>query len=441
MLNKSASTHVKQAHIDLYAYRELLTLQMRKEDCFDYGVAEYIDKVVLPTQVDVNYHAVIIALGDDERNIAFFRSMMTDMVRELLETDAEKFEKMKAAFGIGGKMRKLRIFVHLREKYNGYRLYWNEKRDAYLKFNIKNTDEAVSIADFVEVIPYGFKEDVFTYDEMINDAEAQEQSCQYEIKTTGNKDVDSNAIWFNSTIYNKWSSKVSKNMYSFYGRMHLEKQLSRAEEQETCEFFIHAAGLMEHRRWCRFMICNGFTSFSGVATPYKNIDGKKDKDIQKDIKNRYLVHGDIKQYSLLYADRIYNEANYLAYENIWENFYSGKSDFVGTDKVYRVMSFAKLLEKGGIEPENAIERFKAAAAKEGKAALAKSFDGCLPLIAKESDGEERAAFEHCEILVGAVLSGYAEETEVQEDALSDERILTRVAEYVYSRQERRKNKK
>ena len=436
VLNKSASTHVKQAHIDLYAYRELLTLQMRMEDCFDYGVAEYIDKVVLPTQVNVNYHAVIIALGDDERNIAFFRSMMTDMVRELLETDAEKFEKMKAAFGIGGKMRKLRIFVHLREKYNGYRLYWNEKRDAYLKFNIKGTEEAVSIADFVEVIPYGFKEDVFTYDEMINDAEAQEQSCQYEIKTTGNKDVDSNAIWFKSSIYNKWSSKVSKNMYSFYGRMHLEKQLSRAEEQETCEFFIHAAGMMEHRRWCRFMICNGFTSFSGVTTPYKNIDGKKDKDIQKDIKNRYLVHGDIKQYSLLYADRIYNEANYLAYENIWENFYSGKCDFVGTDKVYRVMSFAKLLEKGGIMPENAIERFKAAAEKDGAArALKESFDGCLPLIARESEKEKLAAFEHCEILVGAVLSGYAEEADGQDDALSEERILTRVAECVYSRQD------
>lgn len=435
VLNKSASTHVKQAHIDLYAYKELLTLQMRMEDCFDYGVAEYIDKVVLPTQVEVNYHAVIIALGDDERNIAFFRSMMTDMVRELLETDAEKFEKMKAAFGSGGKMRKLRIFVHLREKYNGYRLYWNEKRDAYLKFNINGTEEAVSIADFVEVIPYGFKEDVFTYDEMINDAEAQEQSCQYEIKTTGNKDVDSNAIWFKSTIYNKWSSKVSKNMYSFYGRMHLEKQLSRAEEQETCEFFIHAAGLMEHRRWCRFMICNGFTSFSGVTTPYKNIDGKKDKDIQKDIKNRYLVHGDIKQYSLLYADRIYNEANYLAYENIWENFYSGKCDFVGTDKVYRVMSFAKLLEKGGIKPENAIERFKAAAEKDGAArALKESFDGCLPLIAKESEKEKFAAFEHCESLVGAVLSGYAEEADGQDDALSEERILTRVAECVYSRQ-------
>ena len=441
VLNKSASTHAKQAHIDLYAYRELLTLQMRMEDCFDYGVAEYIDKVVLPTQVGVNYHAVIIALGDDERNIAFFRSMMTDMVRELLETDAEKFEKMKAAFGIGGKMRKLRIFVHLREKYNGYRLYWNEKRDAYLKFKIKGTEEAVSIADFVEVIPYGFKEDVFTYDEMINDAEAQEQSCQYEIKTTGNKDVDSNAIWFKSTIYNKWSSKVSKNMYSFYGRMHLEKQLGRAEEQETCEFFIHAAGLMEHRRWCRFMICNGFTSFSGVTTPYKNIDGKKDKDIQKDIKNRYLVHGDIKQYSLLYADRIYNEANYLAYENIWENFYSGKCDFVETDKVYRVMSFAKLLEKGGIKPEKAIERFKAAAEKDGAArALKESFDGCLPLIVRESEKEKLAAFEHCESLVGAVLSGYAEEADGQDDALSEERILTRVAECVYSRQDRRKNK-
>ena len=34
----------------------------------------------------------------------------------------------------------------------------------------------------------------------------------------------------------------------------------------------------------------------------------------------------------------------------------------------------------------------------------------------------------------AVLSGYAEETDGQDDALSEERILTRVAEYVYSRQ-------
>ena len=39
-----------------------------------------------------------------------------------------------------------------------------------------------------------------------------------------------------------------------------------------------------------------------------------------------------------------------------------------------------------------------------------------------------------------VLSGYAEEADGQDDALSEERILTRVAEYVYSRQDRRKNK-
>lgn len=98
-------------------------------------------------------------------------------------------------------------------------------------------------------------------------------------------------------------------------------------------------------------------------------------------------------------------------------------------------------DKGGIEPEKAIERFKAAAEKEGAArALKESFDGCLPLIVRESEKEKLAAREHCEILVGAVLSGYAEEADGQDDALSEERILTRVAEYVYSRQERRKNK-
>ena len=86
---------------ELYEYSNLLTLRLREKTCMDREITDYIDQVVLPTQTAVNYDAIIIAMGDDERNITFFRSLITDAVQELIAGNSE-----------GVQTSKIKIFIH-----------------------------------------------------------------------------------------------------------------------------------------------------------------------------------------------------------------------------------------------------------------------------------------------------------------------------------------
>lgn len=268
----------------LYDYSNLLTLQFSERSGLDKEVTDYIDKVMLPTEHDVEYDALIIAMGDDERNIAFFRSFMTDLIQETI--------------GEGKELSDIKIFIHLRERYNGYRLYWDEEteRKVWLKRGVEKSD---TIADRVKVIPFGYKENVFKYDEIIRDDEARAQHNAYKNITGGSKK------WFQLGIFNKWSSKVSKNMYKLYQEAFVNAENSGVNADKELTYYRHALALLEHRRWCRFMTCNGYVRLK------KRPAG--DKDV---VKNRYRMHGDICRYCDLGADRMYNEANFTAYMDI-----------------------------------------------------------------------------------------------------------------------------
>ena len=268
----------------LYDYSNLLTLQFSERSGLDKEVTDYIDKVMLPTEHDVEYDALIIAMGDDERNIAFFRSFMTDLIQETI--------------GEGKELSDIKIFIHLRERYNGYRLYWDEETEkkVWLNGGGKKSD---TIADRVKVIPFGYKENVFKYDEIIRDDEARAQHNAYNNITGGSKE------WFELGIFNKWSSKVSKNMYKLYQEAFVNAENSGVNADKELTYYRHALALLEHRRWCRFMTCNGYVRLK------KRPAG--DKDV---VKNRYRMHGDICRYCDLGADRMYNEANFTAYMDI-----------------------------------------------------------------------------------------------------------------------------
>ena len=268
----------------LYDYSNLLTLQFSERSGLDKEVTDYIDKVMLPTEHDVEYDALIIAMGDDERNIAFFRSFMTDLIQETI--------------GEGKELSDIKIFIHLRERYNGYRLYWDEETEkkVWLNGGGKKSD---TIADRVKVIPFGYKENVFKYDEIIRDDEARAQHNAYNNITGGSKE------WFELGIFNKWSSKVSKNMYKLYQEAFVNAENSGVDADNELTYYRHALALLEHRRWCRFMTCNGYVRLK------KRPAG--DKDV---VKNRYRMHGDICRYCDLGADRMYNEANFTAYMDI-----------------------------------------------------------------------------------------------------------------------------
>ena len=306
---------------ELYEYSNLLTLRLCEKTCMDREVTDYIDQVVLPTQTAVNYDAIIIAMGDDERNITFFRSLITDAVQELIAGNSE-----------GVQTSKIKIFIHLREKYNGYRLYWNDKEDGAIKW--KRGGKECSITDYISVIPYGYKEDVFTYDEIVRDDEACAQNGAYaEAVNTEGKEIDWAEEWFKTSIYHKWSSKVCKNMYMYYGNMYRFAQAG--ENKKYMEDYRQIMALMEHRRWCRFMICNGFAPLP------------KDRTSTSGVKNRYRMHKDIRPYHELGADRTYNTANYTAYEKIVNEKYINESSLSAMGKSYRVYALCSRYNMSG----------------------------------------------------------------------------------------------
>ena len=70
---------------EIYDYSNLLTLQLSEHSGLDKEVSQYIDDIALPTKHNVEYDALIIAMGDDERNLAFLRSFINDMIQEALE--------------------------------------------------------------------------------------------------------------------------------------------------------------------------------------------------------------------------------------------------------------------------------------------------------------------------------------------------------------------
>ena len=306
---------------ELYEYSNLLTLRLCEKTCMDREITDHIDQVVLPTQTAVNYDAIIIAMGDDERNITFFRSLITDAVQELIAGNSE-----------GVQTSKIKIFIHLREKYNGYRLYWNDKEDGAIKW--KRGGKECSITDYISVIPYGYKEDVFTYDEIVRDDEACAQNGAYaEAVNTEGKEIDWAEEWFKTSIYHKWSSKVCKNMYMYYGNMYRFAQAG--ENKKYMEDYRQIMALMEHRRWCRFMICNGFAPLP------------KDRTSTSGVKNRYRMHKDIRPYHELGADRTYNTANYTAYEKIVNEKYINESSLSAIGKSYRVYALCSRYNMSG----------------------------------------------------------------------------------------------
>ena len=306
---------------ELYEYSNLLTLRLYEKTCMDREITDHIDQVVLPTQTAVNYDAIIIAMGDDERNITFFRSLITDAVQELIAGNSE-----------GVQTSKIKIFIHLREKYNGYRLYWNDKEDGAIKW--KRGGKECSIIDYISVIPYGYKEDVFTYDEIVRDDEACAQNGAYaEAVNTEGKEIDWAEEWFKTSIYHKWSSKVCKNMYMYYGNMYRFAQAG--ENKKYMEDYRQIMALMEHRRWCRFMICNGFAPLP------------KDRTSTSGVKNRYRMHKDIRPYHELGADRTYNTANYTAYEKIVNEKYINESSLSAMGKSYRVYALCSRYNMSG----------------------------------------------------------------------------------------------
>ena len=263
----------------MYGYNNLLAVNYAELDGTGDTAAKYIDASFGnrdPGQKE-NYDAFIIALGDDELNLDCFRNVMSDIRRELIALAAVKSDDAS------DRKKKLTIFVHLREKGNAERLYWAAKR------------EIEDIKLYVDVKAYGAREDVYTYDEIVNDAKAIEMNNEYNIAAgwAGNKNRFE--LWRERQEFDKWSSKAASAFYDTLVRLEKAAKLVCEQygikDEEARLICSRLSGVAEHRRWSRFLYVNGFVVHSRTTDKYN------------------LVHKLLKSFSDLGDAQAYNDAN------------------------------------------------------------------------------------------------------------------------------------
>ena len=265
----------------MYGYNNLLAVNYAELDGTGDTAAKYIDDSFGnrdPGQKE-NYDAFIIALGDDELNLDCFRNVMSDIRRELIDLAASK-----GVDAIDPK-KKLTIFVHLREKGNAERLYWDDTWDKELAPHLKN----------IRVKYYGAREDVYTYDEIVNDAEAIEMNYEYNLAAGWAGTKNRFELWNEQPEFGRWSSKAASVFFVTLKRLEdaaklVCEQNGIKDEEARRLICSRLSGVAEHRRWSRFLYVNGFVVHSCT--------------------NKFnLVHKLLKRFSDIGDEQAYNDAN------------------------------------------------------------------------------------------------------------------------------------
>ena len=242
-----------------------------------------------------NYDAFIIALGDDELNLDCFRNVMSDIRRELIDRAAGK-----TADAIDPKknltIKKLTIFVHLREKGNAERLYWAAKR------------EIEAIKEHVDVKAYGAREDVYTYDEIVNDAKAIEMNYEYNLAAGWAGTKNRFELWNEQPEFGRWSSKAASAFFATLKRLEDAAKLvceDGIEDEEARLICSRLSGVAEHRRWSRFHYVNGFIRYS----PGNAFTLEPKQNQGRDLAKYNLVHRLLTSFSALGDAQANNDAN------------------------------------------------------------------------------------------------------------------------------------
>ena len=280
----------------MYGYNNLLAVNYAELDGTGDTAAKYIDDSFGnrdPGRTE-NYDAFIIALGDDELNLDCFRNVMSDIRRELIDLAASK-----GVDAIDPK-KKLTIFVHLREKGNAERLYWDDIWDKELAPHLKN----------IRVKYYGAREDVYTYDEIVNDAEAIEMNYEYNLAAGWAGTKNRFELWNEQPEFGRWSSKAASAFYDTLVRLEKAAELVCTQrgigDKEARRLICsRLSGVAEHRRWSRFLYVNGFIRYS----PGNEFTLEPKQNQGRDLAKYNLVHRLLTSFSDLGDAQAYNDAN------------------------------------------------------------------------------------------------------------------------------------
>ena len=270
----------------MYGYNNLLAVNYAELDGTGDTAAKYIDDSFGNRDLGQteNYDAFIIALGDDELNLDCFRNVMSDIRRELIANGGSK---------------PIKILVHLREKGNAERLYWDDTWDKERSPHLKN----------IRVKPYGAREDVYTYDEIVNDAKAIEMNYEYNLAAGWAGTKNRFELWNEQPEFGRWSSKAASVFFVTLKRLEdavkLVCEQDGIEDEEARLICSRLSGVAEHRRWSRFHYVNGFIRYS----PGNEFTLEPKQNQGRDLAKYNLVHRLLTSFSDLGDAQAYNDAN------------------------------------------------------------------------------------------------------------------------------------
>ena len=238
-------------------YFNLPVVAFHKVSAFEDAFVKFLDKKTGESSTKEHYKAFIIALGDDERNILMANSLISDIMCERASS---------------GKTIESTIYVNIRDKKNYQRINWTELNS--LK------------ASEVQVVVYGASEDMFSYDMIIDDSDAMKYNFAYSclegqisndlreyimgLSKKSAKDLVEMAIspekYVNEyrTMREKWmlidtfkkQSNYATSIFSLYYWACYKLALLNGKEVDNAE--INRLSAVEHERWNRFHISNGW---------------------------------------------------------------------------------------------------------------------------------------------------------------------------------------
>ncbi len=253
-------------------------VNMYKTSCFGSQFMNYFDNVA-GAKIVPKYDLVIISLGDDEMNIAMANALLGDIRNEL--------EYCKNT----SKFRDLTIAINVRDKNNISRIDWGEKED--------------KLFDLVHVIKFGFAEEIYSYDAIVDDVPAMMYSYPYALLEQDSiNDVYMDLVkkhneiiakdGFDDTDYTPNLEQIFNHLNKNHDIKDIRKNWTNGslfdrESNNSVAMFSTTMKVLcqdikftyenmswlvdiEHERWDRFHIANGWVFKEKKYKPYRQHD-------------------------------------------------------------------------------------------------------------------------------------------------------------------------
>ncbi len=272
---------------------------MHKENCFKYPfMDDEGTEIALKAVCDNNIRDFVVALGNDERNIAMANMLIGSFNRVFLELQQSGKKSI---------LPKIKIYVNLIESRNLSLLDWRTDSN---RPTGDIAQECIAVPD-LSVIPFGLREKMYSYDSFVDDykerlynfgysilSEIIDEKNQTEINSNRNRYDDFKIkLASNYNCYRKdenvsdkwmklnWFLRISNKSALAFAINYYKYKNEKKEylQDEDWDYLMR----LEHERWSRFFISHGWM----YATYNKSgILSKESKEIEKTYRRSLRQH-------------------------------------------------------------------------------------------------------------------------------------------------------